>query len=314
MTTATVNSDVEQATVLHVPCASLGSTLLSGAFALSALLTGLLINYAPLPLERRDMTQLNAKTVSYCNVTLLPPARVYSNDTLLMPNQHHDHWTVLMPILLPIVYICIKDWTITINKFKKQILYHHLMGQTMSFSSSEVIRHWLVYPNLYFFTQCNLTDTACQSLFSLAPPPIEHHFSNNNNTTTTTNSNVSTFPLCPNSTVPNKDIYNNLHSIPNLNLALLGSASMFILFHLKSSSSWTTTTPNPWNKWCPYGAQYKMCNQHLLKNLCLIVFIVFLYIYVSQTVNMYMNSWPDVIGSFLYGVIVQLAILKTKKK
>ena len=110
MTAATVNSDVEQATVLHVPCASLGSTLLSGAFALSALLTGLLINYAPLPLQRRDISQLNAKTVSYCNVTLLPPARVYSNDTLLMPNQHHDHWTVLMPILLPIVYIFIKDW------------------------------------------------------------------------------------------------------------------------------------------------------------------------------------------------------------
>ena len=82
--------------------------------------------------------------------------------------------------------------------------------------------------------------------------------------------NISTFPLCPNSTLPNKDIYNSLHSIPNLNLALLGSASMFILFHLNAAtSSWTT--PNPWFKLCPYGVQYKMWNRHLLKNMCLIV-------------------------------------------
>ena len=310
MTIATVNIDVEQATVEHVPCASIVSTLLSSAIALSALLTGLLINYAPLPLERRDIGQLNAKAVSYCNVTVLPPASVHTakdQSSLLMPN-YHDHWIVLVPILLPIVYICIKDWTITINKLKKQILYHHLMGQTMSFSSSEIIRHLLVYPNTLFFTQCNLTDTACHTLFSLEAA-IDNLPNNNNNS-------IATFPLCPNSTLPNKDIYNSLHSIPNLNLALLGSASMFILFHLNAASSssvsWTTT--NPWNKWCPYGAQYKMCNRHLLKNMCLIVFIVFLYIYVSQTVHMYMNSWTDVIGSFMYGVIVQLAILKTKKK
>ena len=101
MTAATVNIDVEQATVENVPCASIVSTLLSGA--LSALLTGLFINYAPLPLERRDISRLTAKTVSHCNVTQLP-ASVYTDNQLLMRN-HHDNWTVLMPILLSIVYM-----------------------------------------------------------------------------------------------------------------------------------------------------------------------------------------------------------------
>ena len=271
------------------------STLTSGVIGVTALLTGLCINQFPPPLTTQDSSKLKLNQMYHCNFSQLPNATVSST----LPNP--TVWTMLIPLLLPIVYIFIKDWNIVLDKVKQQTLYHHLMGQVFSFSSSEIIRHMLVHPNSLFFGKCNLTEPACQTLVLmnlLMPfPPF----------------NTTLLPLCPTSTLQNKEIYDSLHSVPNVNIALLGSASIFLLYHLNAAtSSWTT--PNPWFQLAPYCAQYKMCNRHLLKNVCLILFIVMLYIYVWHTINMYINSVPNIIVSFMYGIFVQLAILKTKKK
>ena len=74
----------------------------------------------------------------------------------------NNGWTMLMPIVLPIAYIFIKDWNIMIDKIKKTILYHH-----MSFSSSEIIRHLLVYPNNLFLTNGILLQPHAKVLYHI---------------------------------------------------------------------------------------------------------------------------------------------------
>lgn len=244
-----------------VPADILTATILVGT-----LLSGSLINNVP---GLNDV--VNLTSLINCTSLSAPPNEIFTENM----------WILVMPILLPIIYIFLIDGSFTLDRNKLMALYQHCTGQIMSFSSSEIIRHFIVSPNLNFPAKCNLTEKNCQAVFN--------EFTN-------------TSQLCHNSEYSNKQIFDSLHSIPNAAIALLGSSTVFLLSHLKSTGG----IP-------PFFKKYKIFSQHLWKVICLCVFFGTTYFCLWQTISIDMSSVQDLLFSFIYGVIVQLTVQQIKK-
>lgn len=249
-----------------VPSNSITALILVGT-----LLSGSLINNAP---GLNDVVNITA----LLNCTnLMPSEELLATDNL---------WTLLVPILLPILYIFLMDNTFQLDHTKIKALYQHCTGQIMSFSSSEIIRHFIVSPNPNFAQKCNLTEKDCASDF--------------------TNTSL----LCQNSNFPPQQIFDSLHSIPNVSAALMGSASVFLLHHLKSKSS----LPSPCIDLHPICQKYKFFSQQLWKTLCLCAFFASIYFCFWQTLKSDTATMSELLFSYAYGVIVQLTVQNLKNK
>ena len=261
------------------------SKLITILILLGTLLSGSLINSVP---ALNDIFNITAVVH---NCTNLVSPTIQSQSLLTTDNL----WTLLMPIFLPVVYIFIVEGSFTLDPKKIKSLYQHCTGQIMSFSSSEIIRHFIVSPNVNFPLKCNLTETDCQNNF---------------------NDLTNTSQLCQHSNYSTKEIFDSLHSIPNATAALMGSSSVFLLYHLKS----TTTTTNNTLQYSPFAeinhplcSKYKLFSQQLWKTLCLCVFFATIYFCLWQTFKTNTATMQELFFSFGYGAIVQFTVQKNKK-
>ena len=82
-----------------------------------------------------------------------------SNGTLPM----HQALIITASILLPASPLLLNSKTV-FNEGKQNALVAHILGQSASFGSTEMARHFLVAPNWQFFSHCNLTLSECQRM------------------------------------------------------------------------------------------------------------------------------------------------------
>jgi hypothetical protein len=104
------------------------------------------------------------------------------------------------------------------DKQKLQTAISHLIGQTGSFGSSEVARHFIVSPQATFFDKCNITQQECKTL---------------ENTTLLLQSNTSNVSLCSNSNLPFSDIFNSLHGSPHVPSVMFGASMLAFIIAVK---------------------------------------------------------------------------------
>ena len=91
-----------------------------------------------------------------------------------------------------------------------QSIYKHFSGQVLGFSSGEFLRHFLMFPQTEDFVKtCNLTSENCNNAFK------------NNSTTLNT--------LCSETSFDQKDIFNSLHTLPNISFVLLGASAVSLI-------------------------------------------------------------------------------------
>ena len=251
------------------------SKTISVLVLLATVMTGSLINNVP-------------GFEEFINITTLFNCSLFTQAADSPGIDTENIWALLMPILLPIVFIFIKDGNLNFDKDKIIALYQHTTGQVMSFSSTEVMRHFIVSPNLDFPAKCNLTEAECKTYENVM---------------------TNTTELCHNSSFPDKKIFDSLHSIPNVTAALMGSSAVFFICNLQSAKLIVA----PFFQVHPACQKYKFCSRHLLKFICLGIFIATLYFCVWQTIKMNKNSMQELLFSFVYGAIVQVAVYKTQK-
>ena len=254
--------------------------LISILTLVSALLTGGLINNVP--------------SSDVLNITSL-----FTNCTFFSAKHQNDNsnssgggggggvgptsWQLVLPILFPIIFIFIK------NQDKLQSLVQHITGQIAAFSSTEVVRHFIVSPNGNFTARCNLTEQECQTL-----PELD---------------SVNTSTLCPHTAFSDQQLFDSLHSIPSLTGALFGSATVFLLCNLESAKKMMS----PLFKVHPACQKYAFCSRQLLKFACVGTFLAEVYYFLWQSLKMNKNSLQELVFSFGYSAAVQLAVFKTAK-
>ena len=194
---------------------------------LSALLTGGLINNVP-------SSALLNMTSLFDNCTL------FSREHASNGNNNSDFtWQLALPILLPLLFIVIKDWNLMLDQDKIVSIIQHFTAQITSFLSTEVIRHFIVAPDGNFTARCNLTEQECREQPG----------------------SVNTSALCPHTNYSDKQIFDSLHSIPSLSAFLFGSALVFVFFNLNSARKLV----GPLFKVHPACEKYKFCSRQLLK-------------------------------------------------
>lgn len=161
----------------------------AGLVALSLALTGGFINYEPNQNATLEMQP------QWCNKTLqlnntLPPS--------LLP------LAVITSLVLPMVPLFLNSkthWT----DMKTEVTKAHLVGQSVSFGTSELLRHFVIIPENSFLQKCNLSQEEC--------------FSN-------LGTNLSLTGLCPKPSQPN--LFDSLHHFPEATCTSLGAS--FISF------------------------------------------------------------------------------------
>ena len=205
------------------------------------------------------------------------------------PVESQPIWQLVMAILFPILFILFKEGNLSLSSEQIMSLYQHVVGQISSFSSTEIIRHFMVAPDAHFPSDCNLTQAECQDLWPLGE-------------------NLNTSTLCLHSDLTPKQLFDSLHSVPNLSFVLMGSALVFLLSNLQSLSS----KKNPIIKWYPVLEKYTFCSKHWCKFLILTTFLATLYFSIWQ--SLHQHSLTEMAFSFFYGAGVQLAILNVTTK
>jgi RsiW-degrading membrane proteinase PrsW (M82 family) len=224
-----------------------------------------------------------------------------SNGTLPM----HQALIITASILLPASPLLLNSKTV-FNEGKQNALVAHILGQSASFGSTEMARHFLVTPNWQFFSHCNLTLSECQRM-SPGKYPLTSAAAftanaatkddNVDNTTTTTANLPRAEVLCPRPTVgPFKDLYDSLHSLPDFCSALIGSST--IIF---ASNLWFWDLSNKSNK--PVVATH-----NFTKLILVCVFIFYVTLSMFYRFRYVENSFGELIFSFMYGAGIQIFI------
>ena len=267
---------------LEVPTNRAPSTVpaktLSVFVLLSTVLTGSLINSVP---KLNDALTID----SVLNCTL--PSDLLPSLLNNFSSVEGEAWTWLWPMLLPVAFIFVRDWNLQLDREKLSALYHHATGQVMSFSSTEIIRHFIVSPDDAFALKCNVSQSDCTNYKNVM-------------------TNVS--QLCHKSQLPDREIFDSLHSIPNVTAALMGSSTIFLLCNLKSARQ--AVSPFLFEVH-PACQNYKFCSRRLLKFFCLVGFVATAYYCLWQAIRTNKNSIQELAFSYAYGLAVQLTVLKT---
>ena len=197
-------------------------------------------------------------------------------------------------------------------------LWPHILGQTISFGTTEILRYFFLTPNDAFWQQCsnavlNSSDITAASVVlqtteTLTSTPLPTTTTSSTLPTTTTMStlgcqNNASLPLivsllCLNTTLPDVNalqplehqllyfLLQNLHSMPNLCLVSFGSAT-FIFIKVFVEHPLKSITPTGWLffVWLIYTGCF---------------FLMSMYFYdVGQ------SSFLDIIISFVYGLFLQ---------
>jgi hypothetical protein len=133
------------------------------------LTTGLLINRNPSAGETvtlgKDLDCLDGRPFhsrAFMDLMQLT-AGASGNKTMPVPQA----LIVAASVILPLSPLLLNSKT-TFNEGKWNALLAHALGQTASFGSTEIARHFVVAPDWRFFPSCNLSLSDCQQL---APGP-----------------------------------------------------------------------------------------------------------------------------------------------
>lgn len=175
---------MEQALKQHGP---------AGLVGLALALTGGLVNYSP---DQNSTLNLQPQ---WCNKTLqinstIPP--------ILIP------LAVTTSLILPLIPLALNSKTHWSN-IKTEATKSHLVGQSVSYGTAELIRHFAISPEGSFLQKCNLSNDDCYS----------HLYDN-----------LTLGTLCKNSdkTQNVKTLFNSLHHFPDATCSILGAS--FISF------------------------------------------------------------------------------------
>lgn len=213
---------------------------------------------------------------------------------------------VVLSLILPLTFYFVKNMPLDILNSKTFLpVYNHLAGQILSFSSGEILRHFLIFPQIdNFVSACNLTEEKCQS----------HK-----------NQIISTDALCLN--MDQKQIFNALHSLPNVLLVMVGAASLSLAKNytnteVVSTSILNFSTPHPPSNSnfdvviseenpSPPFRQYRKINycvtSQYFKFMLLIIYILVVLIYVWKLILLNFQI-TDLMLSFGQGLLVQTSV------
>jgi hypothetical protein len=173
------------------------------------------------------------------------------------------------------------------NEGKLDALVAHALGQSASFGAMEMVRHFVIHPNMQFFSKCNLTLAECNHLnpgkYTLLSP--------DDNVT-----NSSRRALCSETTTVIKDLFNSLHSLPDLGSALVGSAAVIFVCNL-----WFWNLANKNNK--------TASSTHVItKIILIIVFLMYIILSMLYRLRRVENTMGELLFSFLCGAGIQVFI------
>jgi RsiW-degrading membrane proteinase PrsW (M82 family) len=285
---------------------NLATTLVS----LVLLTTGLLINRNPSAGETvtlgKDLDCLDGRPfASRAFIDLMQltaAAATAGNKTMPV----HQAVIVAASVILPLSPLLLNSKT-TFNEGKWNALLAHVLGQTASFGSTEIARHFVVAPNWQFFPRCNLSLSDCQQL---APGPYRlardiFEFENDTHIgyvfdydtdDDTDDLSPRTAILCPEPAGRVKDLFNSLHSMPDVVSALIGASTVMF-----ASNLWFWRHSN--------RRQKRVASSHDMTKIALIaVFLLYVTISMFYRFRYVENSFGELLMSFIYGVGIQCFI------
>lgn len=230
-----------------------------GVFSLVMILTGSLVNQYP----------TNEKIVNDIDCNKAANNNNNNNNTIVGDGIFPPYVSSVLVFLLPIIPLLVPP----IEERKWEMITSHIVGQTGSFGSSEVARHFIISPEAHFYEKCNLTLDECVNL-------------NNNN---------SLYDVCNKSNLPQSTLFNSLHGSPNVLLVMVG-ASLFAFFisvkHWKSQQV----------------GKVDNCTKYVLK-ICFMVLCLFIITFIVINCYLQHNFSPSqVMASIIYGVFLQAIV------
>lgn len=171
---------MEQAIKQHGP---------AGLVALSLALTGGLVNISPNPNSTLSLQP------QWCNKTLQINNSI---PTALVP------LAVTASLILPMLPLLINSKTHW-SEMKTEVTKSHIVGQSVSYGTAELLRHFAINPEANFLQKCNLSLEDCFDRI---------------------NTNVNLSNLCKNS-INNQDtktLFDSLHHFPDATCTILGAS------------------------------------------------------------------------------------------
>jgi hypothetical protein len=205
-------------------------------------------------------------------------------------------------VLLPATPLLLNSKTM-LNEGKLDALVAHALGQSASFGSMEMVRHFVIYPNHQFFSKCNLTLAECNHLnpgqYTLLPAGLagdrDANDDNDNNNNRSANSGAGRV-LCPHASSVAAELFNSLHSLPDLGSALVGSAAVIFACNL-----WFWNLANKSNKTAS-------SSHDVTKIIIVLVFLMYIILSMLYRLKHAENSMGELLFSFLCGAGIQLFI------
>ena len=225
-----------------------------GLFGLSMIVLGCLINKYPGGNESvgsLDCDKALSSTDAFNNATDgILPHYISSGMAFILP---------LLPLLVP-----------PHNNRKLELVAAHLVGQTGSFGSSEVARHYIISPEVYFYSKCNLTQEDCSGVANI----------------TTIND------ACINSRLSINGIFDSLHGSPHVPSVMIGAALFAFFISVKHWRHNTTTTPSKY---------------YIKSFLCLVCLVIMTVIVINCYLQT--NHSPlQILSSVVYGLFLQAIV------
>jgi hypothetical protein len=274
-------TDKEQVALCGHLCVLVGLIILVG--------TGLLINQNPSPRETvslgKDLDCLDGRPFFAQSLMKL------DRDNESRPV--HEAVIVAASVILPATPLLLNS-KLSFNEGKLNALVAHVLGQSASFGSTEIARHFLVAPNWQFFPSCNLSLPECQQLapgtYRLAQDEDQ------DGALSTTTRAPPPAVLCQEPAGVVKDLFDNLHSMPDVYSALVGSST--IIF---ASNLWFWKHSNAGSK--------NVASSHSITKVVLIgVFLVYVSTSMFYRFKYVENAFGELVMSFVYGAGIQFFI------
>jgi hypothetical protein len=236
----------------------------------------------------------------------------------------HQSLIISASVFLPITPLLLNSQT-TFNRGKLNALLAHIFGQSASFGTTEMTRHFLVQPNWHFFRRCNLSLPECQSLapgrYALAKAPLNNTVKNStvdNAAAINLTANADdgddeeeekeiprALVLCPRPTTSlMKELFDSLHSMPDVCSALVGSSSVIFVMNIWF---WELSNKN---------RKHVSASHDLTKVILVCIFLIYVSVSLFYRFRYVDTHFMKLAFSFMYGAGIQtvISLLYQKEK
>ena len=247
---------------------------------IGCLLTGTFINQNP-----SETASVAVNKDFSCNLS-----KIHLNPLdLLTSNNVSAHWTFGLVIGLSVVLPLLPELALgSSNQMEERIcaLVSHALGQSSTFASNEFIRHFLILPDKMFVEKCNVSEEVCYQR-SLQYVPLN--------------------TFCNNSTLPFKDIFSSLHSVPDIAFSMLGSSAILLFFNIDLLKKKSLLRRHQEQKETTTAGNQKIVSYFKLTIALLFMFLMSLAVIYQYRQSQ--NTVSEIIISFLYGALLQCLIV-----